>query len=145
MSDELVAALIGLAGVAVASLIQWVVARSVVRSETERLHRQLSIEFRQQQFSEWQSEFQAVIAELLASTDPEVAKPFQKEKVVSLVLRAQLMLNPNLPSHARVSGLVNQLALTVNGWHGEPDQRALLGIHSALLEAAKETLYLPGK
>ena len=145
MPTEILAALIGLGGAFVGAIVQWFVARSTIRSETERLHRQLSAEFRLQQFSQWQNQFQTAMSELLAATDPEAGKPFQKERIVPLVLKVQLMLNPHLASHAQVNNLVNNLALTVNGWHGPQDLSSLLEIHGALLEAARQTLYLPGK
>jgi hypothetical protein len=118
VSEGLIAALIGLAGVMLASIGQWLISRHVMRSETERLHRQLSSEFRLQQFSDWQAKFSEVMADLLAATDPECSSAYKKENTVRLVLKTQLLLNPSLPSHAKVNGLVNKLALTVNGWHG---------------------------
>lgn len=145
MSAEILSALIGLGGALIGATIQWFVARSTIRSETERLHRQLSTEFRLQQFSEWQTEFRSVISELLAVTDPEAQNSLPKERIVQLVLKAQLMLNPNLPAHAKVNGLVNALALSTTGWHGPQDLSSILRIHSELLEASRETLFLPGK
>ena len=144
MPVEILVALIGLGGVTFGGVVQWLVARSTIRAETERLHRQLSSEFRLAQFSEWQSRFQSVMADLLVATDPE-AGAISQSAIVPLVIRAQLMLNPELPSHARANGLINQLALATGGWHGEPDAQSILSIHAALLDAAKTTLYLPGK
>ena len=68
-----------------------------------------------------------------------------KAQIVPLVLKAQLMLNPSLPAHANLNHLVNKLALQVNGWHGEQDMQSVLSTHAALSEAAKQTMYLPGK
>lgn len=145
MSVEILSALIGLGGAFVGATIQWFVARSTIRAETERLHRQLSTEFRLQQFSEWQIEFRSVMSELLAVTDPEAQRGLPNERVVQLVLKAQLMLNPSLPAHAKVNGLINALALAVNGWHGPQDISSILRTHGDLLEASRETLFLPGK
>lgn len=146
MPVEVIVALIGLGGVLVGGIAQWWVAQKTIRAEAERLHGQLSKEFQLQQFSEWQTRFQSLMGELLAATDPESTDgQFAKERIVPLVLQLQLMLNPTLASHAKVNQLINQLALSVCGWHGSPDMRATLTIHAALLDAAKETLYLPGK
>jgi hypothetical protein len=145
MPIEVLAALIGLSGATVGAIVQWLVARGAIRSENDRLHRQLREEFHLQQFSAWQSEFQSVMSERLAATDPEANKQLQKERIIPLVLKAQLMLNPHLALHAKVNDLVNKLALAVNGWHGPKDIRAVLAAHGALLDAARETLYLPGK
>lgn len=145
MPIEALSALIGLGGALVGAIVQWLVASSTIRAETERLHRQLSREFRLQQFSEWQAEFRSVISELLALTDPEVQKTLPKERIVPLVLKAQLMLNLQVPSHEKVNGLINAIALAVNGWHGPQDMSSILRIHGELLDAARETLFLPGK
>lgn len=145
MPIEILAALLGLGGAVVGAIVQWLVARSTIRAETERLHRQLSDEFRLQQFSEWQAEFRSVMSELLALTDPEVNKPFLKERIVPAVLKAQLMLNLEVPSHAKVNGLINALALSVNGWRGSQDMSSILSTHGELLDAARDVLFLPGK
>jgi len=103
------------------------------------------VEFRLQQLSEWQTEFRSVMSELLAVTDPEAQDSPPKERIIQLVLKAQLMLNPSLPAHTKVNNLVNALALAVNGWHGPQDISSILHIHAALLEASRETIFLPGK
>ena len=144
MAVEIIVAMIGVGGVVLGGAAQWLVARATIRAETERLHRQLSGEFKLQQYSEWQRRFQDVMADLLAATDPE-AGALEQSTIVPLVLRAQLMLNPELPSHAKTNGLINRLALATGGWHGEQDTQSILTIHAALLDAAKATLYLPGK
>lgn len=144
MTNEILSALIGLGGAFVGATIQWFVARSTIRAETERLHSQLSREFRLEQFSEWQAEFRSVISDLLALTDPEVQQPPAKERIIPVVLKAQLMLNLKVPSHAKVNGLINKLALEVNGWHDSQDLASILRTHSELLDAARETLFLPG-
>jgi len=148
MSDEIAVAYIalggGLAGVFVASIVQWLVTRTTVRAESERLRQQLLAEFHREQFTDWQAKFRETIADLLAATDPELNARFEKAKVVPLVLRAQLMLNPKRPAHARVNSLVNQLALAVNGWE-QRGASELLRLHSELLEAARDAMYVPAK
>ena len=144
MSGEIAAALLALLGVAAAAFAQWLVTRHTVRSESDRLRQQLFAEFHREQFTEWQSKFRETVAELLASTDPELNAKFERAKVVPLVLRAQLMLNPKLPAHARVNSVVNQLALAVNGWE-QRDAAAVLRLHSELLESARDAMYLPAK
>lgn len=144
MAVEIIVAMIGVGGVLLGGAAQWLVARATIRAETERLHRQLSDEFKLQQYSEWQRRFQDVMADLLAATDRE-AGVLDQSTIVPLVLRAQLMLNPELPTHAKTNGLINRLALATGGWHGEQDSQSILTIHAALLDAAKATLYLPGQ
>ncbi|MCC9596985.1 MULTISPECIES: hypothetical protein [unclassified Rubrivivax] len=145
MPTEVLSALIGFGGALAGATIQWLVARSTIRAETERLLRQLGNEFRLQQYSKWQADFRATISELLAITDPEAQTPPQKGQITSLVLKAQLMLNPKLPAHAKVNALINTLALATNGWHGPQEVSSILRIHGELLDAARETLFLPGQ
>ena len=99
MPDTISVALIGLCGVVLAGFVQWLVARYTVRHETDRLHRQLVAEFNHQQLSAWQTQFRDIIADLLEATDPEVNFPPDKKRTIPLVLRAQLMLNPDLQGH----------------------------------------------
>ena len=143
MPDTVSVALIGLCGVLLAAFVQWLVARHTVRNETERLHKQLAAEFSYQQLSEWQTQFRQVMADLLAATDPDVNPSPDKKRITPLVLRAQLMLNPSLRSHATANALINQIALKVNGWHGDPDLHAILGLHGKLIEASREVMYRP--
>ena len=144
MSAEIAAALIALAGVAVIAVVQWVATRATVRAEAERLHYQLRADFHREHFAEWQSKFHDAIVDLLAATDPEINPQAEKAKVIPLVLRAQLMLNPQLPTHARVNSVINRLALVVNDWEAATPS-GLLGLHSELLEASRNAMYLPGK
>lgn len=143
MSVEITVALIGVAGLVAGATIQWFVSRSTFRAETARIYQQLKIEFNQQQFSTWQNQFTNNIAELLSITDPEIVETYDKTKIVPLVLKCQLMLNPRIKSHAEVNNLINQLALTVNGWNGKSDSADILALHARLLEASKSTIYIP--
>src|SRR5262245_22362305 len=129
MPVELLAPLLGLAGAVLGGVVQWVVSRAAVRAETERLYEKLSAEFEIQQLSAWQAQFQTVMSELLCATDPELFAKVDKQRVIPLVHRANLLLNPNLRSHAQVNDLVNKLALVVNGWHGEQGMREVLEVH----------------
>lgn len=141
MSDELVVGLMGVGGVVVGSVLQWLIARFVVRSENERLHRQLRMEFNHQSYAEWQKQLSETLAELLSATDPEAARPFQQAKIVPLVLKAQMMLNPAIATQSQLNSVINEVALKVNGWHGEQDLSSLLSAHNRLLEAARNALY----
>lgn len=143
MPDTVTVALIGFFGVILAAFIQWLVARYTVRHETDRLHNKLAAEFSYQQLSVWQNQFREVIAKLLEATDPEISFPPDKKNVIPLVLQAQLMLNPDLQGHRAANALINELALKVGGWHGQPDQAAILHLHGKLLEVSREAMYRP--
>jgi hypothetical protein len=45
-------------------LVQWLVSRTTIRAETERIYEKLRAEFELQQLSAWQAQFQSVISEL---------------------------------------------------------------------------------
>lgn len=145
MPIEVLAPLLGLAGAALGAAVQWLVSRSTIRAETERIYQKLRTEFELQQLSAWQAKFQSVMSELLAATDPELAPTADKRRVIPLVHRATLLLNPTLPSHAKVNDLVVKLALAVNGWKGELDMREVLSVHAPLVEAARALTYAPGR
>jgi len=145
MPIEVLAPLLGLAGAVLGGAVQWLVSRSTVRAETERLYEKLSAEFELQQLSAWQAQFQSVMSELLTATDPELSPKADKHRVIPLVHRANLLLNPSLASHAKVNDLVNKLALAVNGWHDEQSMREVLAVHGALVEAARSLTYAPGR
>ena len=135
----------GMFGVAaITALTQWLVTRSIIRSEHERLHTQLRSDFKLSQFSKWQEEFLQVVSELLANTDPEIYPTPKREEVVPLIQKAQLLLNLDIQSHRNVNALINELGLAVNRWEAR-GLSEILGIHGRLLEAARDAIYLPGR
>lgn len=127
----------------VAALVQWLVTKTVLRSEHKRLQAQLKTDFQLKQFSQWQNDFVATISELLAHTDSEVYPTPERKKVVPLIQKAQLMLNLELDSHRKVNGLINELGLAVNKWEHK-DMSEILRLHGSLLEASRAAIYLPG-
>jgi len=133
----------GMFGVAaITAFTQWIVTKSIIRSEHERLHTQLRSDFKLNQFAKWQEEFLDVISALLAQTDPEVYPTPEREKVVPLIQKAQLLLNLDIQTHRNINALVNELGLAVNKWETR-GLSEILGIHGRLLEAAREAICLP--
>ena len=145
MPIEVLAPLLGLAGAVLGAAVQWLVSRTTIRAETERIYEKLRAEFELQQLSAWQAQFQSVMSELLTATDPELSPKADKHRVIPLVHRANLLLNPSVASHAKVNDLVNKLALSVNGWRGEQTMREALAVHAQLVEAARALSYAPGR
>lgn len=134
----------GMVGVAtLGGIVQWLVTRTVTRSEHERLRLQLKSESRLRQFEEWRVRLQETIVELLKETDPEVNPQVNRERVVPLILRAQVMLNVSQPAHRKLNGFITELGLAVNGWQGNRDVAGILRTHSAVLQATRELLALP--
>lgn len=134
----------GMFGVAlIAAIAQWSLTKRIIRSEHDKLYKQLNSEFKSKQFEYWQSEFKEVISQLLSATDPEISSHFDKSKIIPLIHKAQLNLDVSNPSHRKVNGLILQLARAVNGWEAGHDAISILKIHGALADAAKEILYIP--
>lgn len=132
-----------LAAAALAAFVQWLVTKTVLRSEHNRLQIQLNTDFQFKQFSQWQNDFVGTISDLLAHTDPETYPTPDANKVVALVHKAQLMLNLELDSHRKVNLLINELVLAVNRW--EPRAVSdIFRLHGSLLEASRAAIYLPG-
>ncbi len=145
IQPEIIAALIAVGGVVVAGIIQWLVTLLVVRSERQKLRQQLSDEFRYKHFSSWQERFQDLIVKLLAATDMEATPPYDRGAIIPLVHALQLMLDLRVPQHETVNALVNELALTANGWKGKPDVRTVLELQNRLLKASREAMFLSSK
>lgn len=127
------------------AIVQWRVTHTVIKSEHERTKAQINSEFRHRQFEIWQDKFQEVIAQLLKVTDPEINPNMDRASFVPLIHKAQLMLNLNEQSHMKVNALINELGLAVNGWTQHHDRSEMLRLHGSLMEAARDTFYLPGK
>lgn len=134
----------GMLGVAILGAIsQWIITKLVVAEEHRRMHAQVISEQFARQHEKWEVDVIDGITGLLKATDPEINSVINKATVASCVLRVQLLLNTQDPNQERVNRLVNQLALTANGWKAAESPSALLGIHAQLLEAAKLLIYRP--
>ena len=132
-----------IAVVLLTSISQWIVTKRIILSEHNRLSIQINSEFKLKQFEIWQKDFKEIVSLLLTATDPEIRNPFNRNEIVPLVLKVQLMLNLDNPSHKKVNGLVNNLALAVTGWEYGHDASSILNIHGHLLDASKAILYVP--
>jgi len=134
----------GMITVAVLTTItQWIVTKHIILSEHNKISVQINSEFKIRQFESWQNDFKEAMSLLLAATDPEIRNPFNKNEIVPLVHKIQLMLNLANPGHQKVNDLVSSLALSVNGWHQKIDEAQILKTQGYLIDASKEILYLP--
>ena len=135
---------VGMITVAVLTTItQWFVTKRIITSDHSKISIQINSEFKLRQFELWQNDFKEAMSLLLAATDPEIRNPFNKNEIVPLIHKIQLMLNLANLGHRKVNGLVNDLALAVNGWNKNIDEASILRIHGHLIDASKEILYLP--
>lgn len=134
----------GMVTVAILTAVtQWIVTKRILSSEHSKISMQVNSEFRLRQFENWQRDFKEAIALLLAATDPEIRNPFNKNEIVPLVHKIQLMLNLTNSGHSKVNELLTALALSVNGWNGTIDEASILRTQGHLIDACKEILYLP--
>jgi len=135
----------GMLGVAILGAIsQWFISKRVVSEEHKRLEIQLKSEFQSKRHEKWESDILEAITELLTATDPEINPEINSALVTKHVNRVQLLLNDKNPLQGQVNGLVNHLALAVNGWQGNRDELPILKIHGQLLDASKKLIYQPG-
>ena len=125
------------------ALSQWIITKIIVSEEHKRMLAQVNTERFARQHENWEAEILEGITGLLKATDPEVNPQINRAAVTSYVLRIQLLLNTNDSNQNRVNQLVNQLALTANGWEPAESSSELLGIHNQLLEATKLLIYRP--
>lgn len=125
-----------------AALIQWLITKTLIRSQLRREKVRLDSEFRVRQYELWQNRFHDALIDLLTATDPQVNPVPAAAKIVPQVHRVQLLLSRTDPAHKKVTGLVNELALTLTGWR-EGSAAELMGTHAALIEAAKDIFYSP--
>lgn len=134
----------GMLGVAILGAIsQWVITKRIVSEEHRRMLVQVDSERFARQHEKWEADIIEGITGLLKATDPEINSEINSATVTGYVLRVQLLLNTKDTNQDRVNQLVNQLALTANGWQPAESSSALLSIHAQLLEATKLLIYRP--
>lgn len=134
----------GMLGVSVLGVVsQWIITKRIIAEEHRRMLVQVNSERFARQHEKWEADIVEGITGLLKATDPEINTTINRVAVTGHVLRIQLLLNTKDPNQDRVNQLVNQLALTANGWQPAEGPAGLLKIHSQLLEAAKLLVYRP--
>lgn len=134
----------GMLGVSILGAIsQWVITKRIVVEEHRRMLAQIHSERFARQHEKWEADIIQGVTGLLKATDPEINSKIDRAAVTGHVLRVQLLLNTKDPNQDRVNQLVNQLALTANGWQPAESPSELLRIHAQLLEATKLLIYRP--
>lgn len=149
MTDTVVAAWIAVGGtvlVAVVSVLaQLFTTRFVMKSERQKIAQQIEAEHRAQALRRRTDILLESMAGLLAETDPQVKAKFDYGRVVSLIHRAQLVLNQNDQEEAALNAAVNQLGLELQKYiphHARPAQeriselKQLLGAHAKVATLA---------
>ncbi len=128
----------------ITSILQWKITKKIIHSEYLKLETQQNKEFKINQFSIWQKEMIDIISNLIAYTDPDIYPIFKIEKILPLLLKAQLILNTNENNHKKVNGLLNQLGKAVNRNPEEYDHNEIFRIRGEIIDSTKEIIYLPG-
>lgn len=149
MTDTVAAAWIAVGGtvlVAVVSVLaQLFTTRFVMKSERQKIAQQIEAEHRAQTLRRRTDILLESMADLLAETDPQVKAEFDYGRVVSLIHRAQLVLNQNDQEEAALNAAVNQLGLELQQYiphHARPVQernfevKKLLGVHAKVATLA---------
>lgn len=137
----------------ITSFIQLLITKTIIESERNKLHTeleaerkllftQLQQEFKLKQFSTWQENFISTIADLLKYTDVEAFPSPEKDKIIPLIHKAQLLLNLDIQEHKIVNQYINQLGLAINGWDTST-AKDIFTIQNELLKASRKIIYLP--
>lgn len=117
----------------------------IVKSEARKTRDQLTMDRKNQLSISWHSEFKDLITMLLYETDPEIhADHSNKEEVVKLMHKLNLMLNESIPAHKKLNSLINKLALCKNGWI-KTNETQLLKLQSSIIELSKRIVYQPNE
>ncbi len=145
MSESLQAAFIALAGVALGGVLtgwfQRANTKILVAAELHKLKVQLEGEAQKRLLARKQDWLMDAIPELVAAADPELHAQFDYGRVVALIHRVQLLLDPNRPADARLNGAVSNLGFAVQAAEsGDRDVSRLLGAQAEVTEAARELL-----
>jgi hypothetical protein len=134
----------GMFGVAFLSAItQWLITKRILKEEYKRLSLQLNSEFNVQRHHKWESDLLDSLVQLLKVTDPDLSGGLNSSIIAEKVIRVQLLLDNTKPLQGQVNNLVNHLALTASGWHGEIDKQQLLTLHAQVQDLAKKLIYHP--
>lgn len=145
MSDALQTALIALAGVALGGLLtgwfQRANTKTLVAAELEKLRVQLEGEARSRLLGRKQDVLMDAVADIVAAADPELHTQFDYKRVVTLIHRIQLLLDPKKSADARLNDALSKLGFSVQGAvSGQRDTSALLGAQAYVIESARTLL-----
>lgn len=145
MSESLQVAFIALIGVALGGILtgwfQRANTKSLISAELTKLQLQLDGEARTRLLGRKQDLLMEALAELIATTDPELHAKFDYSKVVTLIHRIQLLLNPKNQADAALNDATSKLGFaTQAAASGNRNVSALLGAQSYVIEAGRTVL-----
>lgn len=151
MTDTVAAALITVGGTVfvaiVAVLAQLATTRYVMKSEREKIAQQIDAEHRAQAQRKHADILLESMTELLAETDPQIKAQFNYGRVVSLIHKAQLVLDPGDQQEVALNAAVNQLGVELQNYiphHIKPPRERIPEL-KRILRAHAEVAKLAGQ
>ena len=120
--------------------VQWLIASKTTKQDAEKLNKEAINALNLQKHQFWLTEFTTTISSLLAATDLEIIKEIDKEKIIPLVHKTILMLDPNKEDHRSVIGKINELSLKINCWVAT-DKHELMRIHGQLIDFSQKIIH----
>jgi len=134
MSDTVTAALITVGGMLSATtataVVQLLVTRFVIQSETKKILTQITTEADVRRADKKCDRLLDTVSELVAVSDPELSLRIDYTRAVTLIHRARLLLDLSIAPEKTLNGLLNQLGLAIQErltTEGEPRGGALDG------------------
>ncbi|WP_047548615.1 hypothetical protein [Methylotenera sp. G11] len=145
MSESLQVAFIALAGVALGGILtgwfQRANTKSLIAAELTKLQFQIKGEARTRLLGRKQDLLMDALADLIASTDPELHAEFDYSKVVTLIHRVQLLLNPTNQADSALNNATTKLGLAIQAAaSGKRNVSVLLGAQSHVVETGRAVL-----
>lgn len=145
MSETLQAALIALGGVAVGGLLtgwfQRANTKTLISAELNKLYVHLEGEARKHLLGRKQDELMGTVPDLVAAADPELHAKFDYARLVTLVHRVQLVLDPSKATDARLNQAASDLGFAIQAAvTGERDVARILRAQAEVIDATRELL-----
>lgn len=145
MDATIVASVASIAGVVVGALLagwqQKANTKALIESEFKKLNVQLFGENLARVRARKEDWLLESVPLLVAAVDPELHAEFDYNKVVSLIHRIQVILDPRNPKEAAINHATTELGLTVQAVKCKQVPReSLLRVQAALIEATREYL-----
>jgi len=145
MHESLLVALVALVGVALGGLLTGLFQRSntttLVAAELNKLKFQLDGEAKKRLLGRKQDWLLELIPELISAADPELHAQFDYGRVVTLIQRIELLLDPTVPTEERLNKALHNLGLAVqSAVSGKREALQLLKSQSEITEATRDLL-----
>jgi hypothetical protein len=145
MDPALIASVSSISGVIIGALLAGWQQKANTKALIESEFRKLNAQFSAENFArvrarkeEWLLE---AVPPLVAAVDPELHADFDYNKVVSLIHRIQVVIDPQSPKEAKVNDATTQLGFAVQAVKCKQAPReSLLHAQAALIEATRDCL-----